>query len=472
PASGDSYGAYPTPPGQGYSQQGSQPYGQQSYSGYSQSTDTSAYGQNSYSSSYGQTQSSYSTQSTPQAYGSTSGYGSGQSSQTSYGQPSSYPSYSQPPAASSSTERPFGQRCFPCGGYNQQSSYSGQQQSYSQQSSYNPPQSYSQQSQYNSGSSSGSNSYGQEQSSMSGGGGYQEQSSYGGGQQERSRGRGGYGRGGYDRGVCGQRGWGSAVSLTCWLVPLARAQVLRVGPTLIAACSWHVLSMFLACSLPQTNKKTGQPMINLYTDRETGKLKGEATVSFDDPPSAKAAIDWFDGKEFSGNPIKVSFATRRADFNRGGGGGRGGRGRGGPMGRGGFGGGNSGSGGGNRGGFPSGGGGQQRAGDWKCPNPACENMNFSWRNECNQCKAPKPDGPGAPHMGKYPGGGRGDVWFLWGVRQGAIGDCGGLLGGSGVGSYRGLGWVVREEGGGFLEIACRVPIGDVVGSYRGCSGLL
>lgn len=47
----------------------------------------------------------YSTQSTPQAYGSTSSYGSGQSSQTSYGQPSSYPSYSQPPAASSSTGR-------------------------------------------------------------------------------------------------------------------------------------------------------------------------------------------------------------------------------------------------------------------------------------------------------------------------------------------------------------------------------
>lgn len=45
----------------------------------------------------------------------------------------------------------------------------------------------------------------------------------------------------------------------------------------------------------KVNKKTGLPMINLYTDRETGKLKGEATVSFDDPPSAKAAIDWFDG---------------------------------------------------------------------------------------------------------------------------------------------------------------------------------
>ncbi|NWY73005.1 FUS protein, partial [Erithacus rubecula] len=43
-------------------------------------------------------------------------------------------------------------------------------------------------------------------------------------------------------------------------------------------------------------------MINLYTDRETGKLKGEATVSFDDPPSAKAAIDWFDGQSPKNTP--------------------------------------------------------------------------------------------------------------------------------------------------------------------------
>ncbi|XP_059693862.1 RNA-binding protein FUS-like [Haemorhous mexicanus] len=124
-----------------------------------------------------------------------------------------------------------------------------------------------------------------------------------------------------------------------------------------------VADYFKQIGIIKTNKKTGQPMINLYTDRETGKLKGEATVSFDDPPSAKAAIDWFDGKEFSGNPIKVSFATRRADFTRGGGGR--GRGRGGPMGRGGFGSGGSGG----RGGFTGGGGAQQRAGDWKCPNP-------------------------------------------------------------------------------------------------------
>lgn len=34
-------------------------------------------------------------------------------------------------------------------------------------------------------------------------------------------------------------------------------------------------------------------------------------------------------------------------------------------------------------------------------------MNFSWRNECNQCKAPKPDGPGGgpggSHMGETTG---------------------------------------------------------------------
>lgn len=91
-------------------------------------------------------------------------------------------------------------------------------------------------------------------------------------------------------------------------------------------------------------------MINIYSDKATGRPKGEATVSFDDPPSAKAAIDWFDGKdthyfechglfsfflhvmlglvgkEFNGKPIKVSFATRRAEFTQRGGfrGGRGG----------------------------------------------------------------------------------------------------------------------------------------------------
>ncbi len=90
-------------------------------------------------------------------------------------------------------------------------------------------------------------------------------------------------------------------------------------------------------------------MINLYTDKATGRLKGEATVSFDDPPSAKAAITWFDGRRIifavsvtsialykfglilgllcfaalqeksSMENLKVSFATRRAEFTQRGG---------------------------------------------------------------------------------------------------------------------------------------------------------
>lgn len=68
---------------------------------------------------------------------------------------------------------------------------------------------------------------------------------------------------------------------------------------------------FSMWSPSQVNKKTGLPMINLYTDRETGKLKGEATVSFDDPPSAKAAIDWFDG----GLLIPIAQFVKTADLN-------------------------------------------------------------------------------------------------------------------------------------------------------------
>ncbi|XP_009944429.1 PREDICTED: RNA-binding protein EWS-like, partial [Leptosomus discolor] len=172
---------------------------------------------------------------------------------------------------------------------------------------------------------------------------------------------------------------------------------------------------FKQCGVVKVNKRTGQPMINLYIDKETGKPKGDATVSYDDPSTAKTAVEWFDGKDFQGSKLKVTLARKKGPMNslRGGmppreqrgmppplRGGPGGPGRpsgpSGPMGR-------MGGRGGDRGGFssrgprgsrgnPSGGSVQHRAGDWQCPNPGCGNQNFAWRTECNQCKAPKPEG--------------------------------------------------------------------------------
>ena len=46
----------------------------------------------------------------------------------------------------------------------------------------------------------------------------------------------------------------------------------------------------------QTSNRTNKTMINLYSDRNTGKFKGEAMITYEDPPSAKAAIEWFDGE--------------------------------------------------------------------------------------------------------------------------------------------------------------------------------
>lgn len=99
------------------------------------------------------------------------------------------------------------------------------------------------------------------------------------------------------------------------------------------------------------NRRLGQPAINIYKDNETGKPKGVATLSYEEPICAKAAVEHFDGmmtrpkkkssfvfhlifnmkcssielskapillyfpfptgKEFQGQRIKVSMARRR-----------------------------------------------------------------------------------------------------------------------------------------------------------------
>lgn len=86
------------------------------------------------------------------------------------------------------------------------------------------------------------------------------------------------------------------------------------------------------CSTSQKDKRTMKPKIWMYKDKETGNMKGEATVTYEDANAAQSAIGWFDNKEFNGSVVKVSLAQRyntwqnkggsRGGFNKGGFGGR------------------------------------------------------------------------------------------------------------------------------------------------------
>ncbi|KAI7903444.1 uncharacterized protein BX663DRAFT_506532 [Cokeromyces recurvatus] len=68
---------------------------------------------------------------------------------------------------------------------------------------------------------------------------------------------------------------------------------------------------FGSIGIIKTDKKLRKPKIWIYMDKETNLPKGDATITYDDPPSADAAIEWFGGKEFMGNTIQVSKAERK-----------------------------------------------------------------------------------------------------------------------------------------------------------------
>ncbi|PRP78374.1 putative RNA-binding protein cabeza [Planoprotostelium fungivorum] len=190
---------------------------------------------------------------------------------------------------------------------------------------------------------------------------------------------------------------------------------------------------FGSIGIIKRDRKTQELKINLYTDKNTGEMKGDCTITFDDPPSATAAIDWFNNKEWKGSVVKVSMAAQKEYIPPVGGRGRGGYGGAvGGGGRGGFGGGGGGfgggfgggRGGGGRGGGGGGGGGDP--GDWTCP--GCGNTNWARRHECNKCHMSKPGGGGdGGGRGGY-GGGRGGYD---GGRGGYDGGRGGYDGGRG-----------------------------------------
>ena len=58
----------------------------------------------------------------------------------------------------------------------------------------------------------------------------------------------------------------------------------------------HRWRFHVAFCCRQTDKRTGNPKVWIYKDKMTSVPKGEATVTFEDPATAKAAIEWFDGR--------------------------------------------------------------------------------------------------------------------------------------------------------------------------------
>eukprot|EP00199_Chlamydomonas_sp_CCMP681_P005079 CAMPEP_0119106298 /NCGR_PEP_ID=MMETSP1180-20130426/4031_1 /TAXON_ID=3052 ORGANISM="Chlamydomonas cf sp, Strain CCMP681" /NCGR_SAMPLE_ID=MMETSP1180 /ASSEMBLY_ACC=CAM_ASM_000741 /LENGTH=116 /DNA_ID=CAMNT_0007091605 /DNA_START=71 /DNA_END=417 /DNA_ORIENTATION=+ len=56
------------------------------------------------------------------------------------------------------------------------------------------------------------------------------------------------------------------------------------------------------------DKKLKKAKIWLYRDKESGALKGDGTVSYEDPFSASSAVQWFNGKDFKGSTLTVALA--------------------------------------------------------------------------------------------------------------------------------------------------------------------
>ncbi|KAL6838960.1 hypothetical protein ACP4OV_031187 [Aristida adscensionis] len=171
---------------------------------------------------------------------------------------------------------------------------------------------------------------------------------------------------------------------------------------------------FGTIGLLKKDKRTGRPKIWIYRDKVTDEPKGDATVTYEDPHAASAAVEWFNNKDFHGSIIQVHIAESKSKdtfdhstnlsitADLGGedeldnGAGRG-RGRGDGQGK-----------------------AWQQDGDWMCPNTSCGNVNFAFRGVCNRCGAARPAGvSGAAGGGGGRGRGRGSADARGSSRAGA-----------------------------------------------------
>ncbi|KAI8538519.1 hypothetical protein RHMOL_Rhmol09G0109600 [Rhododendron molle] len=152
---------------------------------------------------------------------------------------------------------------------------------------------------------------------------------------------------------------------------------------------------FGTIGLLKKDRRTGRPKVWLYRDKVTDEPKGDATVTYEDPHAALAAVEWFNNKDFHGMTIGVFMAESKSkddhsyssvnhvadpslesdfggpeesarDLNEIGGRGRG---RGDASGK-----------------------AWQQEGDWQCPNTSCTNVNFAFRGVCNRCGSARPSG--------------------------------------------------------------------------------
>lgn len=62
----------------------------------------------------------------------------------------------------------------------------------------------------------------------------------------------------------------------------------------------------------QKDKRSGRPKIWIYHDKVTNEPKGDATVTYEDPHAALAAVEWFNNKDFHGATIGVLLAESKS----------------------------------------------------------------------------------------------------------------------------------------------------------------